>query len=80
MRGSGLGREHGEDARPAADVQHDLVLEEVLVVPHRVPVGQRSHLGQQFFKYSMRGTPTRDLFLFFTVGKTRSSMDHKYAG
>ena len=44
MCGARLGGEHGEDAGAAADVEDDLVLEEVLVVPHRVPVGQGSHL------------------------------------
>ena len=42
--GACLGGEHGEDAGAAAHVEHDLALEEVLVVPHRVAVGQGPHL------------------------------------
>ena len=44
LSGSGLGSEHGEDAGAAANIEHDLVLEQVLVVPHRVAVGQGAHL------------------------------------
>ena len=41
-----LGTEHGEDAGAAADVEDHLVLEEVLVVPDGVAVGEGSHLQQ----------------------------------
>ena len=44
MCGARLGGEHGEDSGAAADVEHDLVLEKVLVVPHRVAVSQRPDL------------------------------------
>lgn len=44
-----LGREHGQNPRPAADVQHDFVLEGVLVVIHGVPVGERPHFVLQHF-------------------------------
>lgn len=42
--GPGFGCKHGQDPRPASHVQHDFVLEDVLVVVHGVPVGQRPHL------------------------------------
>jgi len=41
--GSRVGREHGQDARPAAHIQHHFVLEDVLVVVHGIPVGERPH-------------------------------------
>ena len=44
MCGARLGGEHGEDSGAAANVEHDLVLEEVLVVPHRVAVRQGPNL------------------------------------
>ena len=44
VRGARLGGEHGEDSGAAADVEDDLVLEEVLVVPHRVAVRQCPNL------------------------------------
>lgn len=47
MLGAGIGSKHGEDPRPAADVQDDFIFEHVLVVVHGVPVGQRPHLVLQ---------------------------------
>ena len=38
-----LGGEHAEDARAAADVEHELVLEQVRVVDDRVAVRARAH-------------------------------------
>ena len=40
--GARLRAENGEDPRPAADVEHDFVLEKVLVHQNRVAVGARS--------------------------------------
>ena len=53
--GSGLGREHGEDPRPAAHIQHHLVLEGMLVVVHGVPVGQGPDLVLQHFLIGTEG-------------------------
>lgn len=47
MLGSSFGCKHGQDAGPAADVQHYFVLEDVLVVVHGVPVGERPHFVLQ---------------------------------
>ena len=41
MLRAGLGREHAEDTRATADVEHDLVLEQMGVVDDRVPVRAR---------------------------------------
>lgn len=41
--GPRLSGEHGENARPAADVQHDLVLEEIGVVEDGRLVFARAH-------------------------------------
>ena len=41
-----LGCKHGEDPGATTNVQHHLVLEEVLVVPDGVAVGEGSHLQQ----------------------------------
>lgn len=46
---SGFGGEHGEDSGAAADVEHNLALEEVLVVPHGVAVGESPHFVLQHF-------------------------------
>ena len=43
MLRAGLGREHAEDTRATADVEHDLVLEQVRVVDDRVAVRARAH-------------------------------------
>lgn len=42
-----FGSKHGQDPRPAPHVQHDLVFEDVLVVVHGVPVGERPHFVLQ---------------------------------
>lgn len=42
--GACLGSKHTEDASPTAHIQHHLILEQVLIVEHRVPVGKSSHL------------------------------------
>lgn len=38
-----FGCKHGQDPSPTSDIQHYFVLEEVLVVVHGVPVGERPH-------------------------------------
>lgn len=45
--GAGVGSEHREDPRAAADIQDDFIFEHVLVVVHGVPVGQCPHLVLQ---------------------------------
>lgn len=42
-----LGGEHGQDPSPTPDIQHYFVLEDVLVVVHGVPVGERPHFVLQ---------------------------------
>lgn len=50
-----LGCEHREDAGPTPDVQYYLVLEDVLVVIHGVPVGQRPDFVLQHFLIEYKG-------------------------
>merc|ERR1719195_2458960 len=48
-----LGCEHGENASTAADVEDNLALEKMLVVPHGVAIGKGSHLiFQHLLMYS----------------------------
>lgn len=42
--GPGLGSEHAEDAGSTSHVQHHFVLEQVLVVEHRIAIGEGAHL------------------------------------
>lgn len=44
-----FGCKHGKDPSPASNIQHDFVLEDVLVVIHGVPVGERPHFVLQHF-------------------------------
>lgn len=59
MLGAGIGSKHGEDPRPAADVQDDFIFEHVLVVVHGIPVGQRPHLVLQHLLWKMEKTHTK---------------------
>lgn len=53
--GPGFGCKHGQDPSAAPYVQHNFVLEDVLVVVHGVPVGERPHLVLQHLLDFNRG-------------------------
>lgn len=61
MLGAGIGGKHGEDPRPAANVQDDFIFEHVLVVVHGVPVGQRPHLVLQHLLWKNGENPHQSL-------------------
>lgn len=42
-----FGCKHGQDPSPASNIQHYFVLEDVLVVVHGVPVGERPYFVLQ---------------------------------
>lgn len=50
-----FGSKHGEDPSAAPHIQHDLVLEHVLVVVHGVPVGECPHLILQHLLCGRKG-------------------------
>lgn len=54
--GAGVGGKHRQDARSAADVQDDLILEHVLVVVHGVPIGESPHLVFQHLLFKRENT------------------------
>lgn len=47
MLGPCFGCEHGQDPCATPNVEHDLVLEDVLIVVHGVPVGEGPHFVLQ---------------------------------